>query len=89
LGFEISAVFWSPNAIRSHEQVDLTREMEVPPLMLLGIAGAIAWFGYRSFKKEAERVHEKVRRAEKEQSTGAAGTLIRDEKTGEYVVKKD
>jgi membrane protein implicated in regulation of membrane protease activity len=61
----------------------------VPQLILFGIAGAVAWFGYKSFKREAERVHEKVRRAEKESSTGAVGTLVRDETTGEYVVKED
>jgi membrane protein implicated in regulation of membrane protease activity len=61
----------------------------LPQLILFGIVGAVAWYGYKSFKKEAERVHEKVRRAEKENSTGAVGTLVRDEKTGEYVVKKD
>ena len=61
----------------------------LPQLILFGIVGALAWYGYNSFKKEAERVHEKVRRAEKESSTGAVGTLVRDEKTGEYVVKKD
>ncbi len=61
----------------------------LPQLILFGIVGAVAWYGYKSFKKEAERVHEKVRRAEKENATGAVGTLVRDEKTGEYVVKKD
>jgi membrane protein implicated in regulation of membrane protease activity len=61
----------------------------VPQLVLFGIVGAIAWYGYKSFKKEAERVHEKVRRAEQESATGAVGTLVRDETTGEYVVKKD
>lgn len=61
----------------------------LPQLLLLGAVGAIAWYGYRSFKREAERVHEKVRKAEKEAQTGAVGTLVRDEKTGDYVVKND
>ena len=61
----------------------------LPQLLLLGAVGAIAWYGYRSFKREAERVHEKIRKAEKEARTGAAGTLVRDEKTGDYVVKRD
>jgi membrane protein implicated in regulation of membrane protease activity len=61
----------------------------LPQIVFFAIVGAAAWFGYKSFKKEAERVHEKVRRAEQEVKTGAVGTLIRDEKTGEYVVKRD
>jgi membrane protein implicated in regulation of membrane protease activity len=73
--------------MRDHSAVWV--EDMLPQLILFGIVGAVAWYGYKSFKKEAERVHEKVRRAEKEQSNGAVGTLIRDEKTGEYVVKKD
>ena len=61
----------------------------LPQLLLLGAVGALAWYGYKSFKREAERVHQKVRKAEKEAETGAIGTLVRDEKTGEYTVKHD
>ncbi len=61
----------------------------LPQIIFFAIVGAAAWYGYKSFKKEAERVHEKVRRAEKETQTGAVGTLVRDEKTGEYVVMQD
>lgn len=61
----------------------------LPQLLLLGAVGAIAWYGYKSFKREAERVHQKVRKSEKEAENGAIGTLVRDEKTGEYVVKND
>ena len=61
----------------------------MPQLLLLGAVGALALFGYRKFKQEAQRVHEKVRRAEREQQTQANGTLIQDPKTGEYVVKRD
>jgi membrane protein implicated in regulation of membrane protease activity len=64
-------------------------ETMLPQLVFFAIVGAAAWFGYKSFKKEAERVHEKVRQAEQEVKTGAVGTLVRDEKTGEYVVKRD
>lgn len=61
----------------------------MPQLLFLGIVGALALFGYRKFKQEAVRVHEKVRRAEREQQTQAVGTLVQDPKTGDYVVKRD
>lgn len=59
-------------------------------LLLLGAVVAVGVIGYRAFVKEAERVSARVRRAEREQQTGATGTLVKDEKTGEYrVVKPD
>lgn len=61
----------------------------VPQIVFFAVVAAVGWYGYKSFKREADRVHEKVRRAEKEGQTGAIGTLVRDEKTGEYVVKDD
>jgi membrane protein implicated in regulation of membrane protease activity len=53
------------------------------------VMGAIGYYGYRKFKRDAKAVHEKVRRAEKERQNGAVATLVRDEKTGEYVVEKE
>jgi hypothetical protein len=61
----------------------------MPRLLFLGAIGALAFAGYRAFKREAERVHERVRRAEREQQTHANGTLVQDPKTGEYIVKRD
>jgi hypothetical protein len=39
--------------------------------------------------REAERVTAKIRRTEKQQATGANGTLVKDPKTGEYRVARD
>jgi hypothetical protein len=61
----------------------------MPQLLFLGAAAAVAYVGYRAFKREAERVHERVRRAERESQTRANGTLVQDPKTGDYVVKRD
>ncbi len=58
----------------------------MPQLLLLAGVVAVGVIGYRAFVKEAERVSARVRRAEKEQETGAIGTLVKDEETGEYRV---
>ena len=60
----------------------------MPQLLLLAGVVAVGVFGYRAFLREAERVSARVRRAEKEQQAGAVGTLVKDEKTGEYRVMK-
>ncbi len=61
----------------------------MPQLILLALVVGVAWYGYRSFKREAERVSAKVRREEAEMRNHADGTLVKDPKTGEYTVKKD
>lgn len=61
----------------------------MPQLILLAVVGVVAYFGYRSFVKEAERVTAKVRRAERQRATGAQGTLVMDPKTGEYRLARD
>lgn len=61
----------------------------MPQLIFLLVILAIAWYGYRSFKREATRVTQRVRRTEKEAKNRANGTLVQDPKTGEYYVKKD
>jgi hypothetical protein len=61
----------------------------MPQILFFGLVGVAAYFGYRSFKREANRVHQKVRRAEAEQQNRANGTLVYDPKSGEYVVKRD
>lgn len=61
----------------------------MPQIILFALVGLAAYIGYRSFVKEAERVTARVRRAEKQSSTGAIGTLVKDPKTGEYRLAKD
>lgn len=66
-----------------------TEGMTMPQLILLAVVGVVAYFGYRSFVKEAERVTARVRRAERQRATGAHGTLVKDPKTGEYRLARD
>jgi membrane protein implicated in regulation of membrane protease activity len=61
----------------------------MPQIIFFALVGLAAYIGYRSFVREAERVTAKVRRAEKQNSTGANGTLVKDPKTGEYRLAKD
>lgn len=61
----------------------------MPQLIFLLLIGFIAWYGYRSFKREAVRVSKRVRQAEQEARNKADGTLVQDPKTGEYRVNKD
>ena len=56
----------------------------MPQLLLLAAVGAVAWYGYKRFVKEAERVSAQVRRQEEEAENRATGTLVRDPVTGEY-----
>ncbi|TDH38637.1 hypothetical protein E2A64_05935 [Pseudohoeflea suaedae] len=60
----------------------------MPQLILIAIVGAVAWFGYKRFLAEADRVNARVREAERERKTGAQGTLIEDPETGEYRIRK-
>ena len=61
----------------------------MPQLIFFALVGVVAYIGYRSFVREAERVTAKVRRAERQAATGANGTLVKDPKTGEYRLAKD
>lgn len=61
----------------------------MPQLIFFALIGIVAYVGYRSFIREAERVTAKVRRAEKQAATGAMGTLVKDPETGEYRLAKD
>lgn len=61
----------------------------MPQLIFFALVGVAAYYGYRSFKKEATRVSQRVRQAEREAQNRAQGTLIQDPKTGEYRVRKD
>ncbi|MDN2566752.1 hypothetical protein N1F89_11005 [Aquibium sp. A9E412] len=61
----------------------------MPQLIFFGLVGVAAIVGYRALVREAERVTQRVRRAEKEASTRADGTLVQDPETGEYRLVKD
>ena len=61
----------------------------MPQLIFFVVIGIAAYFGYRAFVREAERVTAKVRREERQASSGANGTLVQDPNTGEYRVAKD
>jgi hypothetical protein len=61
----------------------------MPQLIFFALVGAAAYYGYRSFKREAQRVSARVRQAEREAQTHAHGTLVADPETGEYRLKKD
>jgi membrane protein implicated in regulation of membrane protease activity len=58
-------------------------------IVFFAVVGIAAYFGYRSFVREADRVTAKVRRAEKQAANGTMGTLVKDPKTGEYRLAKD
>lgn len=57
-------------------------------IFLLLVVG-LAWFGYRKFVSDAERLSRLRRRTEDERRTGATGTLVKDPETGEYRVRRD
>ena len=38
----------------------------MPQLLFLAAVGAVAWYGYKRFVKEAERVSQKMRQAERD-----------------------
>lgn len=61
----------------------------MPQLIFFALLGIVAYVGYRSFIREAERVTAKARRAEAERQAGSQGTLVKDPKTGEYHLLKD
>jgi membrane protein implicated in regulation of membrane protease activity len=58
-------------------------------LLFLAVLIGGGWYLYRKFVSDAEKLAIRRREQEREQSTGAVGTLIKDEKTGEYRVKRD
>jgi membrane protein implicated in regulation of membrane protease activity len=61
----------------------------MPQLIFFIVVGAVAYYGYRTFIREADRVTAKVRRTEKQAANGTMGTLVKDPKTGEYRLAKD
>jgi membrane protein implicated in regulation of membrane protease activity len=67
------------------------RDLEegMPQVIFFAVVGVAAYFGYKAFLREAERVTAKIRREEKQARMGVNGTLVQDPKTGEYRVAKD
>lgn len=61
----------------------------MPQLIFFLVIALVAWYGYRAFVREAERVTAKIRREENQARTGSSGTLVKDPKTGEYRLAKD
>ena len=61
----------------------------MPQLLFFLMVGLLAYFGYRAFLREAQRVTAKIRREERQARTGSSGTLVKDPKTGEYRLAKD
>jgi membrane protein implicated in regulation of membrane protease activity len=61
----------------------------MPSIIFFIVVVLAGWYGYRAFKREASRVSQEVRQAEKEAQNRAHGTLVQDPKTGEYRVKRD
>jgi len=47
------------------------------------------WLLYKRFISDAEKLTARSRERQKEQETGAVGTLVKDPETGEYRVKRD
>ena len=64
-------------------------EWAVPHLMFYAAAAGVAAFGYRAFKRAAERAHRRFDEARREAETGAEGTLVFDEDTGRYRLRAD
>lgn len=61
----------------------------MPQLIFFAVIGVVAYVGYRSFVREAQRVSARARRAEAEKRADAHGTLVKDPHTGEYHLTKD
>lgn len=58
-------------------------------LITLLILVCAAWWLYRRFVSDAQKLAERSRRAQKERQTGAIGTLVKDPATGEYRLKQE
>jgi membrane protein implicated in regulation of membrane protease activity len=61
----------------------------MPQILFFAAIGVLAWYGYKSLLKTANRMNGKAKAQKTEQKTGAQGTLIKDPETGEYHVRKD
>lgn len=61
----------------------------MPQLIFFAVVGVAAYFGYKAFMREAEKVTAKAKRMRRESETQAMGTLVKDPETGEYRIAKD
>ncbi|MGC4026980.1 MAG: hypothetical protein QM744_18675 [Mesorhizobium sp.] len=61
----------------------------MPQLLFFAVVGIAAYYGYRSFVREAERVTAKIKRERQQAADGTHGTLVKDPVTGEYRLAKD
>lgn len=61
----------------------------MPQLIFFAVVGVAAYYGYKAFIREADRVTAKVRRERMQQANDTDGTLIKDPVTGEYRLAKD
>lgn len=61
----------------------------MPQLIFLVLIGALAYYGYRSFTREAKRVTARAERKRREAASGSEGTLVKNPETGEYYLEKD
>lgn len=61
----------------------------MPQLIFFAIIAAVAYYGYRSFTREAQRVTARAERRRREVASGSTGTLVKDPRSGEYYLEKD
>lgn len=57
-------------------------------IFFIVLIGGVYWF-YRRFVSDAEKLSAKAKRVHKERRNSAHGTLVKDEKTGEYRVRQE
>ncbi len=60
----------------------------MPQIILFLLIVGIAWFGYRKFIADAEKLSRQREQVRREKETGSQGTLVKDPVTGEYRLKK-
>lgn len=61
----------------------------MPQLLFLALLAGGGWYLYRKFVADAEKLAIRRREQERERQTNAIGTLVKDEVTGEYRVRRD
>ncbi|WP_075289996.1 hypothetical protein [Pararhizobium arenae] len=60
----------------------------MPQIILFLLIVGIAWFGYRKFIADAEKLSRQREQVRREKEAGSQGTLVKDPVTGEYRLKK-
>lgn len=58
-------------------------------LIFMAILVGGAWLLYQRFVADAQKLAARTRAAEKERENNAVGTLVKDETTGEYRLRRD